>query len=389
MGEEMHLKEKWEIDIEITKKGGSFVTSYPQCDNCKFKTQEEAKNCKKYSLPETKPEYVFFSAKECPRFEHKNRIDFSLFNHKTEKKLLDAIFGFCIGDMLGVPVEFTSREERKADPVKEMRAYGTYHQPFGTWSDDTSMTMCLIESLAKGYSLTDLANKFCAFYYDSYWTPNNEVFDIGNTTIEAIKKIKTGIEPAKCGGQSESDNGNGSLMRVLPLAFYLKNKEAKEKITIIEDVSSLTHAHAISKFACIFYVEYAINLLNKYDKKKSYVNTLDFINKYCLENYKSILNKFNRIMDAEVFTLEENKIKSSGYVVDSLEASLWSFLHGDNYSEAVFAAINLGGDTDTIAAIAGGLAGIYYGIETINENWIQSILRKEDILNTLLNSKIA
>ena len=373
----MTLQERWEIDIEMSKKEGGFIISIPQCESCEYFILGNAKNCIQYSPPNQKPIYVLCVEKECPKFKHKNLM--KIFpKTKCDNRLFGGILGFCIGDALGVPVEFTSREERKKDPVHEMRAYGTFHQHFGTWSDDTSMTLCLMESLKKGYNLKDIANTFCKFYYEKRWTPYNKVFDIGNTTARAIERMKNGTDPVKSGGSLESDNGNGSLMRVLPLAFYLCHTEVTQKIKMIEEISSLTHSHKRSKLACIFYVEMAINLFN-HNKLDAYKNTVKFINTHCTQKYHCEFSHFYRILNNDISLIEEKNIHSSGYVIDSLESALWSFLTTNNYEESIFKAINLGGDTDTIAALTGGLSGIFYGLNSIPNNWIQCLARKEDI----------
>lgn len=381
MKKNLTLEEKWLLDIEAAKEGGTFIASIPQCEICKYWIKGNAMQCEKYL--DKKPKDTLRCKKECPGFKSNDILEFSL-NTKKENQLFGGILGFCVGDALGVPVEFTSREERKQDPVEEMRAYGTYHQYFGTWSDDSSLTFGLMDSLKDGYDLNSIGKKFIQFFYENLWTPYNKVFDIGTTTAKAIERIKAGINILDCGGSSEEDNGNGSLMRILPLAFYLKNKETKEKLKIIEDVSSLTHGHKRSKLACIIYVELAINLLKEKDKFESYENTKNFINENCIENYSGELINFDNILNKDITLLSEDKIKSSGYVVHSLEASLWSFLTSKTYKETVFKAINLGEDTDTIAAIAGGLAGIYFGIDSIPDSWLQCLARKKDI-NNLIN----
>ena len=175
-----------------------------------------------------------------------------------ELRLYQGLFGFCVGDALGVPVEFSDRRKRKEDPVREMRAYGTYHQPAGTWSDDTSLMLCLINAVNQGYSIQKAADNFVDFYKNGAFTPYGEVFDIGISTREAIEKMCGGESPVRCGGDSDLENGNGSLMRVLPLAFYGLRMEGPQLISLVEEVSSLTHRHRRSIFACILYVKFAI-----------------------------------------------------------------------------------------------------------------------------------
>ncbi|KHD35041.1 crystallin [Clostridium acetobutylicum] len=304
-------------------------------------------------------------------------------NNPYDSKIFGGLFGFCVGDALGVPLEFSTRDERKRDPVKEMRAYGTYHQPFGTWSDDTSLTLCLIESINNGYSTQKIADNFIKYYRYGYLTPYCEVFDIGNSTKVAIDKMIHGITPVECGGKTEQDNGNGSLMRVLPLAYYVKNMPPISQIEIIEEISSLTHAHKRSKFACIFYIQFVINLFNGNEKDESYKNSINFVKKYCKEKYYDEKDTYRRLLDGKIATYNECQIKSSGYVVDTIKAALWCFLTTKSYQEAILKAINLGNDTDTIAAIVGGMAGTYYGIQGIPNNWIQSLARKEEIYEML------
>lgn len=183
------------------------------------------------------------------------------------------ILGLAIGDALGVPVEFQSRESLKNNPVVGMRAYGSHRQPLGTWSDDSSLAFCLAESLTEGYDLRDLSNRFVNWYNYNYWTPHGHVFDIGITTSRAIHQLELGIEPTKAGGRDESSNGNGSLMRILPLLFFIHNKPIEERFAIIKDVSSLTHGHIRSVIACFYYLEFARLLLQNVEKFKAFTET--------------------------------------------------------------------------------------------------------------------
>ena len=192
-----------------------------------------------------------------------------------------------------------------------------------------------------------------------------------------------GINPVECGGKTEQDNGNGSLMRVLPLAYYVKIMLPIKRIEIVEEVSSLTHSHKRSKFACIFYIEFVMNLLHGNKKDDAYKKTIEFVKKYCIESYSQEIDNYRRILDGTIVTCDEEQIHSSGYVIDTLEAAVWSFLKTDSYNEAVLKVINLGGDTDTIAAIVGGMAGTYYGLQAIPDNWVQNLARKEEIYEML------
>ena len=312
------------------------------------------------------------------------------------------IFGVCIGDALGVPVEFRSRDQLKRSPVTTMRAFGTHRQPIGTWSDDSSLMLCLADSLCKEYDLEDIALKFLQWYNAEIWTPHGSVFDIGIATSQAIHRVSKGTSPTLCGGTSEFDNGNGSLMRILPLLFYIKDFPIEKRFDIVKYVSSITHGHIRSVLACFIYLEFALEILKGKDKWEAYKAMQKTVREFLDNNpicSQEEMNKFHRILELKVgeydidplHTLEEEEISSSGYVLSSLEASLWCFLNSESYSEAVLKAVNLGEDTDTTGAITGGIAGIYYGFENITEEWIVVLARKEDIekLCEKLNEKLS
>jgi len=299
----------------------------------------------------------------------------------TAAKTLSGLMGLCVGDALGVPVEFTSRAERVKSPVTTMLGYGTWNQPPGTWSDDSSLTFCLAECLCRGYSLDAIANSFWRWYKEAYWTPRGDVFDIGQTTHTAIMRLKQGVLPHQAGGKVENSNGNGSLMRILPMAYCHRNLTLGELLARVHDVSAITHAHARSQMACGIYISIAVALLEGANPQTAYlqalqdIQTIYFVREFLLEK-----PHFGRILSGEIAKLPVEEINSGGYVIDTLESSLWCLLNSSSYSEAVLKAINLGGDADTTAAVTGGLAGIYYGVENIPQQWINQIARKQDII---------
>ena len=358
-------------------KRGTEMISEQQCRNCVHRNTENALHCAKYDK-EQKPKYVVFPKKECDFFESTDRMDLDIIND-YEDRAYGGIFGLITGDILGVPVEFESREERDADPVKGLRAYGSHDQPFGTWSDDSSLMLCLIDAVNQGFSLNKLADNMISYYDEGGFTPAGEWFDIGIGTGTAIKMMKLGINPELCGGSDESDNGNGSLMRILPMAYLRDRYDARDFISLTENVSALTHRHARSKLACIFYAEFAAELLNGRRKTEAYDAAVDFIMKNCSNDYPKEFKNFSRIFDNQVSTLERSDIGSSGYVINTLEAALWVFFNNETYEDTVLAAVNLGNDTDTTAAAAGGLAGIYYGVSNIPDRWLQNMRKKDEI----------
>jgi len=294
--------------------------------------------------------------------------------------ILSGLIGLSVGDALGVPVEFKAREYLKKNPVKDMMEYGTHKQPKGTWSDDSSLTFCLSESLCSGYDLRDIGNKFISWCNLAYWTPHGNVFDIGIATSDAINLLKDESRlPESCGGTGKNTNGNGSLMRILPMAFYVKGMDQKEKYQKIKEVSSLTHAHARSIISCCIYIDMAINIINGLNKEESYNLMKQQIKEY-FEKDSEYYN-FDKIMNKNISKIHENSIKSTGYVIDTLEAAFWCFMTEESFEKSVLKAVNLGGDTDTIGAVTGGLAGLYYGFDKIPESWVNTLAKKDKIID--------
>ncbi|MEH2355683.1 ADP-ribosylglycohydrolase family protein [Nostoc sp.] len=299
----------------------------------------------------------------------------------TAAKTLSGLMGLCVGDALGVPVEFTSRAERVKSPVTTMLGYGTWNQPPGTWSDDSSLSFCLAECLCRGYSLDAIANSFWRWYKEAYWTPRGDVFDIGQTTHTAIMRLKQGVVPHQAGGKVENSNGNGSLMRILPMAYCHRSFTLGELLARVHDVSAITHAHARSQMACGIYISIAVALLEGADPQTAYLQSLQDIQTiYSVREFLLEKPHFGRVFSGEIAKIPVEEINSGSYVIDTLESSLWCLLNSSSYSEAVLKAVNLGGDTDTTAAVTGGLAGIYYGVENIPKQWMNQIARRQDII---------
>lgn len=297
-----------------------------------------------------------------------------------ESKVKAVIVGHAIGDALGVPVEFMSREELKEKPVVDMQGFGTYPVPMGAWSDDTSMSLCALDAMnGKKLNFDKVMVNFGRWYYKGLYTPTGEVFDVGNTCSIAIDNYFIRNDGwAECGIVHEDSNGNGSLMRINPFVLYTYklHTDIERKIHIIEMASGLTHAHKRSKMACGIYAFILWALLKKPDKKSVLIG----LNK-AKDYYKNCeeLNYYNRLFSQTFNETKQEDIKSGGYVVDSLEASIWCLLTTSNYKECVLKAVNLGKDTDTIAAIAGGLAGALYGYDAIPEDWLNSLIKRNYI----------
>ena len=305
------------------------------------------------------------------------------------EEILNGILGHCVGDALGVPVEFFDRESLKANPVTKMRSYGTHNQAQGTWSDDTSMTLCLLDSISRGLNYTDIMSQLLHWANKGGYTPHGDVFDIGGPTRGALVRHMNGTSPLKCGGKEASDNG--SLMRVLPILFYLRKKEGaefykhNESFNIIHNVSSLTHQHKRSYVACSIYILIASEIMNGQEPKNAVLAGIKQAADHYAKSpeYTAELGHFSRINET-MDTIDETEIKSGGYVVDTLEAALWCVLTTSSYEECVLKAVKLGDDTDTVGAIAGSLAGLKYGYESIPDEWLDSIPRL-DFIKKLCN----
>lgn len=302
-----------------------------------------------------------------------------------EQKLLakDILLGIAIGDALGVPYEFESRSQRNVDPAIDMVGNRGFHnQTAGTWSDDTSMSLCLAEALLKEpFSLYDVKSNFIQWFEKSYWTANGDVFDVGNTTRNAITRLEQGVIPERAGDDGLKQNGNGSLMRILPLLFKIKDYPIYGRYEWTTKVSGMTHRHPVSIFACFYYLEFANTLVNVKDKWNAYEFVQNSIKHYIeVLSIDVDLDYFRRLLEMNIGERPQDEIKSTGFVVNTLEASIWCLLNTENYKDAVLLAVNLGDDTDTTAAVTGGLAGILYGHETIPSEWLDILKRKDEII---------
>lgn len=300
---------------------------------------------------------------------------------QRRSQVLSGLMGLCVGDALGGPVVYQTREQLSFTPVTAMLGYGTYNQPPGTWSDDTSLTLCLADALCDGFSLETIAQSFCLWFRENHWTPHGKVFDIGSTTRRAIWLLQQGIDPAQAGSTNERSNGNGSLMRSLPLSFYYKVLPFQQLIDRVHEVSRITHCHLRSQIACGIYISIVVCLLQGYQPKQAYSEGIRKIkNIYDHLELEAELRHFERVFSGRVHELPKDLIRSSGYVIDTLEAALWCLLNTSSYRKAVLEAVNLGQDTNTTAAVTGSLAGIYYGVDNIPSEWLEKITRKQDII---------
>ena len=296
----------------------------------------------------------------------------------------DGVLGVVTGDALGCPVQFRSREAVAKDPVTGMRGHGTFDLPAGSWTDDSSLTLALLDSIRRthGIDLKDIMANFVRWLYHGAFTPYGTAYDIGFGTQDAIRRYRLDGDPLRCGGRSEDNNGNGSLMRILPACLYCAEQglDDGETVRIIHEVGSLTHGHLRANIACGLYGFMVKAILGEDgDLPVRLQAGLDrgFAWYDARQDAAEELRYFVSLRDLGAFArTPADQIESTGYVVDTLEAAVWSLITTDSYEHALLKAVNLGLDTDTVGAVAGGLAGLYYGADAIPAAWLDALQRR-------------
>ena len=320
---------------------------------------------------------------------------------------LDGMMGVVVGDALGVPVQFLSREEiknRAEGPVTGMESGGVYQMPEGTWSDDSSMAIATMSSILEKGTVdpVDIMLQFVKWEFKGEYTPFGEAFDEGNTCSNAIYNFAKLPDIRTCGSTGEYANGNGALMRIMPACLYYYEKQDKlgvsddEVIEGVHLISGLTHNHLRSQMCCGIYYFCVRSILegmkehhdgqtNKAELGYLLQRGIDDGLKFYGQDIGNLTQMayLGRLFHLLEFKDEnEDAIKTTGYVIDTIEAAFWCLLTTNSYKECLLKAVNLGDDTDTVGAIAGGLAGLYYGYENIPTEWLSVIKRRmwiEDI----------
>jgi ADP-ribosyl-[dinitrogen reductase] hydrolase len=291
----------------------------------------------------------------------------------TQERYRGAMMGLAVGDALGVPAEFKPRGS--FPKVTEMIGGGPFLLNPGEWTDDTSMALCIAKSLIdyNGFNPADQMNKYWTWIESGYMSSNGRMFDIGDTTSEALCKYrKTGEVFA--GEDDPKKAGNGSLMRLVSIPLFFANDiEAR---TYAAQMSATTHAAKTCIASCTFFT----HLIHK---------ALQGLTKEEILNVKDPSNWFTNLR-AEVHldiakgaykTKTENQIRSTGYVIHTLEAALWCFHTTNTFEEGCIKAVNLGEDADTTGSVYGQLAGAHYGIGDIPKRWLDKIALSDMIID--------
>lgn len=260
--------------------------------------------------------------------------------HYDRDRMRSCIYGLAVGDALGVPYEFCTRGTFECTG---MAGGGAHGQPAGTWSDDTSMALCICSSIKQFGRVVkaDITDRFSRWLEHGDFTCDGYAFDVGVTCERAIS---TGVS-----GKSYDECGNGSLMRTAPLALldYFDTDKIRE-------VSATTHAHPVAEWSC--------------------VALCDILRAICRSGTPAKHVLWRRY--GYIAARPAEAVKSGGYCGHTLEAALWCFLNTTSYADCVLAAVNLGYDTDTTAAVAGAIAGVCYGFEAIPPKWIGQLRGK-------------
>lgn len=277
------------------------------------------------------------------------------------------LLGLASGDAVGTTVEFRAKDS--FTPLTTMQGGGPFNLKAGQWTDDTSMALCLAQSLVtcRGFDAGDQMNRYLNWWRWGYFSSTGECFDIGGTVARALGKFALDGNPY-AGSEAPDTAGNGSLMRLAPAVLYYY-PDRQQALEYAEASSRTTHAAPEAIASCRLFAQYLLNALSGKDKEET-LSALEELPPQ--ENLRQIaLGSYRQ--------KPRSAIHGTGYCVQSLEAALWCFYHGADFEETILLAANLGDDADTTAAIAGQLAGAFYGVEGIPQAWRDRLWQYEDI----------
>lgn len=294
-------------------------------------------------------------------------------------KIKGGMLGLIIGDALGVPYEFRPPEEiPKWEEIEYVPPKG-FHSSYqevksGTWSDDSAQALCLLDSLftCGEFNLEDFSNKLLLWLRKGYWAVDHIVFDCGVQTLAALREFELGRCAEQCGLINPNGKGNGALMRVLPLALWHKGSN-EELIIDAHKQCLITHGHVCNQVCSALYCLWARYILENINIREAYERAVKDLTIYyetsALENYLYELK----------IILQDGNFSGGGFVVDSIRSVKHLLFTYSDYESVVKGAISLGNDTDTTAAIAGGLAGLYYGYSSIPLRFLSNLREFEKV----------
>jgi ADP-ribosylglycohydrolase len=298
------------------------------------------------------------------------------------EKIEGGLFGLLVGDALGVPYEFHAPEDLPPTPKLEFDPPASFNRahrgvPPGTWSDDGAQALCLLASLLDCgcFDAEDFGRRLVRWQGEGYMAVNARVFDIGITTSSALRKLRAGTPALEAGLKEDYDNGNGSLMRALPLALWHRGTD-EELARDAQAQSRVTHGHLRSQVCCALYCLWARYSLE--EREDAWAEAVER-----LRALYAAQNDATQELEGSIRPDDLTPGQGTGYVVDCLKSARWAVAQSSTYEQAVRSAIALGHDTDTTACVAGGIAGIRYGTAGIPERWTSN-LRGRELLDPLL-----
>ena len=289
-------------------------------------------------------------------------------DEQLKDRLRGMLVGLAVGDAVGAAVEFKKRDSYP--PVTDMLGGGPFNLPVGYWTDDTSMALCLAESLkeCEGLDPRDLLNRFTNWYLRGYNSSTGVCFDIGMTTVNALENF---IEHGSLENNSSRNySGNGSIMRLAPVVMYY-HADPDLAIVIAGAQSRTTHAYSLAVHGCELLASILCRALHATSKEAA----------LAVAPAEHWADEVKQIANPDLWSRTRDDIRSSGYVIDTLEAAIWCFYNTDSFDDAVLLATNLGEDTDTVAAVTGQIAGAYYGLGGIRASWLDRLYALDKIVN--------
>ena len=292
---------------------------------------------------------------------------------RPKERFRGSLLGLAIGDALGAPVEFKSRGT--FNPIVDFESGGTWGLPPGYWTDDTSMALCLAESLIeqKGFDPVDQLERYLRWYREGHLSSTGKCFDIGSTVRSALLKFEITKKPY-CGSTEKNTAGNGSIMRLAPVALFYADDPAKA-IEMAGESSKTTHGAKTTVDACRYLGALIVGAISGVEKEALLSDRYSPIGGYW-ERYP-LCPEIDEIARGAFKHRNPPEIEGTGYVVRSLEAALWAFYNGETFMEGCLNAVNLGDDADTTGAVYGGLTGAYYGEGGIPADWIKGIAHRD------------
>ena len=291
----------------------------------------------------------------------------------SKKQFEGCLYGAIVGDALGAPYEFKDRGSYKA--TLQYNTGGSFNLKKGEWTDDTSMALCAMWSIieSKKVDYNDLMDKWNKWYREGYMSSRDICYDIGMTTSRSLM-LYVHTKELFSGPSHPRFSGNGGIMRFAPIAVYCHSKNKEEQLKLGEDYSSLTHPSPICKYSARLLMKILQTIFdNPKMTKKEIIDSV----------YKDDLTDEMKEIIIGALSKKQEDIRTSGFVVHSLEAALFAFIKTNTFIDGLYMIINMGEDTDTVGAIYGQIAGAYYGIDGIDKYYIENLYKYDFLKNSI------